>query len=199
MRSFSYTPRAGFSEEFLLQSWSLFIARSFPYQPDANCCEEVPFESSCHFQEGVSHTLLLLFQLNKDFPLHTSCFVYSWGVSPTLLLLLLMRIFSYTSDAMFIREVFLLHTLCYNYLFVRSFSYLSHDIFIREVFLLHSWYYVYLWGVSLTHFMLHFFVRSFIYTPDAMFIREEFLLHSRCYSYPPHASFSEVFLLHSPY
>ena len=40
--------------------------------------------------------------------------------------------------AMFIREVFLLHTLCYNYLFVRSFSYTLHAIFIREVFLSHS-------------------------------------------------------------
>ena len=61
VRSFSYTPRAGFSEEllwysftgfseeFLLHSWSLLIARISPYTTDASFCEEVPFDSSRHF------------------------------------------------------------------------------------------------------------------------------------------------------
>ena len=44
--------------------------------------------------------------------------------------------------AMFIREVFLLHTLCYNYLFVRCFSHTPDIIFIREEFLLHTSCYI---------------------------------------------------------
>ena len=63
-------------------------------------------------------------------------------------------------------------------LLVRSFSYTSQAVFICEEFLLHISGCVYLRGVSLTHLMLYLFVRSFSYTPDAMFIREKFLLHS---------------------
>ena len=58
MRSFSYTPRAGFSEEFLLYSWSWFsggvsltllelvLVRSFSYTPGACFSEEFLLHSS---------------------------------------------------------------------------------------------------------------------------------------------------------
>ena len=151
MRNFSDTGWAGFSEEFLLHSWSLLTARSFPYTPDASFCEEVPFVSSCHFLVRSFSYISLAVQFSEEFPLHTSCFVYSWGVFLALLMLLLVRRFSYTPHALFIREEFLLHTSCY----------------------------MYSWGISLTLLMLCLFVRSFSYTPDATF-NEEFVLPSSC-------------------
>ena len=78
----------------------------------------------------------MLVQFNEEFPLHTSYFVYSRGVSLTLLMLLLVRSFSYTPHALFICEVSLTHLMLY--LFVRRFSYTPDAMFIREEFLLHS-------------------------------------------------------------
>ena len=137
------------------------------------------------------------------------------GVSLTLLMLVFVRRFPLTPRVNFSKE-FLIH-FPFWFSLLRSFSYTPHALFIREEFLLHSWCY-FCWGISLTHLMLCLFVRSFSYTPHAVFIRGEFLLHSWCYvyswgvsltllmlllvrsfSYPPHASFSEEFLLHSPY
>ena len=47
VRSFSYTPDAGFSEEFLLHSWCWFLVRSFSYTPDASFSEEFLLHSWC--------------------------------------------------------------------------------------------------------------------------------------------------------
>ena len=95
VRSFSYTPRAGFSEEFLLHSSSWFqwgvsltllelvFVRSFSYTPDASFREELLLHSSSWFW---------------------------WGVSLTFLELVLVRSFPYTPRAGF-REEFPLHCL----------------------------------------------------------------------------------------
>ena len=78
VRSFSYTPDATFSEEFLLHTSYMFI--------------------------------------RDEFLLHTSCYIYSLGVSLTLLMLcLFVRSFSYTPDVIFIPQDFVLHTSCYIY------------------------------------------------------------------------------------
>ena len=37
--------------------------------------------------------------IHEEFPLHTSCFVYSWGVSLAFLMLILVRNFSYTDTS----------------------------------------------------------------------------------------------------
>ena len=81
VRSFSYTPRAGFSEEFLVQSSGRFS-------------EEFALHSWSCFSE--------------DFLLHSWCYFLS-GVSLTLLMLVLVRCFSSTPDASFSQE-FLLHS-----------------------------------------------------------------------------------------
>ena len=156
----SDTPSAGFSEELLLHFWSLFITRSFPYTPDSS--KEFLIHFSCWFslvrsffytphalfiREDFSltllmlvrnsHTFLLLVQLSEEFLLHTSCFVYSWGVSLTLLMLLLVRSYSYTPHAMFIREdhrVSLTHLMI---VLVRCFSCTPDDTS-SEMFLLHT-------------------------------------------------------------
>ena len=64
------------------------------------------------------------------------------------------------------------------YLFVLSFSYTPDAMFMCEEFLLHTSCYVYLFGVSLINLMLYLFVRIFSYPRRAIFIPEEFLLYS---------------------
>ena len=49
VRSFSYTPDASFSEEFLLHSSGSFLVRSFSYTPDAGFSEEFLLHSSRWF------------------------------------------------------------------------------------------------------------------------------------------------------
>ena len=72
LRSFSYTPRAGFSEEFFIHSsrwlywgvshtlFGLVWLRSFSYTPRAGLIEEFHLHSSTWFDWGVSLTLLEL-------------------------------------------------------------------------------------------------------------------------------------------
>ena len=131
---------------------------------------------------GVSLTLLgwccfseefLLHSSNwfiEEFLLHSKSWFY-WGVSLTLLELVLLRSFSYTPRADFTEE-FLLHSSSWFYwgvsltflmlVLVRSFSYTP----------LASFH----WGVSLTYLIL---------------------VLVKCFSYTPHATFSQVFLLHT--
>ena len=53
MRSFSYTPGTGFSDEFLLYSSSwiqwIVLVRSFAYAPDASFSDEFLLHSSSWF------------------------------------------------------------------------------------------------------------------------------------------------------
>ena len=51
VRSFSYTPRAGFSEEFSLTLLELILVRSFSYTPRAGSSEEFLLHSSDLFSE----------------------------------------------------------------------------------------------------------------------------------------------------
>ena len=55
MRSFSYTPGAGFSEEFLTLL-ELVLVRNFSYTPRAGFCEEFLLNSS---RAGFSEEFLL--------------------------------------------------------------------------------------------------------------------------------------------
>ena len=84
MRSFSYTPEACLYRGVSLTLLMLFFFFFFFF-------EDVSFDSSCHFQEGVSDTFLLLVQFNEEF-----------------MLCLFVRSFSYIPDATFSEE-FLLH------------------------------------------------------------------------------------------
>ena len=143
MRSFSYTPRAGFSEEFLLHSSSWFYwGVSVSYVRDTS---------------GFIEELLL----------HSSSWFY-WGVSLTLFELVFVTSFSYTPGAGF-RDEFLLHSSIW---FSRgvSVSYIRDTRGFSEEFLLHSsnWFY---WGVSLTLLEL-VLVMSFSYTPQSDFSEE---------------------------
>ena len=80
VRNVSYTPRSGFSEEFFLHSWSWLK-------------DEFLLHSSRWFSEEIL--------------LH-SRYWFHWGVSLTLLMLVLVRSFSYTPDTSS-NEEFLLH------------------------------------------------------------------------------------------
>ena len=119
VRSFSYIPDASFSEEFLLHSSGhAGLVRSFLYTPRAGFIEEFLWDT---------HRA----RFSEEFLLHpSSCF--QWGVSLTLLELVLVKSFSYISDASFrsfsytpragFSEEFLLHSSGHAVL-VRSFSY----------------------------------------------------------------------------
>ena len=106
-------------------------------------------------------TLIVLF--NEEFLLHSSGHLFYWGVSLTLLELVLLRSFSYTPRAGFSEE-FPLH----------SSSWFS------EEFLLHSSGHLFYWWVSVTLLQL-VLVRSFSYTPPAGLVRS--------FSYTPRAGF----------
>ena len=101
LRSFSYTPRAGLIEEFLLHTRPGLI-------------EEFLLHSSSWFDWGVSLTLLELVLVRSfsytfrdgfigEFLLHSSGW-FDWGVSLTLLELVRLRSFSYTPRAGFSDE-----------------------------------------------------------------------------------------------
>ena len=47
VRSFSYIPEAGFSDEFVLYSSTWFLMRNFSYTPHASFSEEFLSHSSC--------------------------------------------------------------------------------------------------------------------------------------------------------
>ena len=117
VRSFSYTPRADFSEEFLLPHAmfiKLILVRSSSYTPEAG------------LQRGVSLTLLMLvfvrrFPLtprvifSEEFLIHFPFWfslVRSFSYTPHALFI--RGSFSYTPDATFSQE-FLLQTSCYVY------------------------------------------------------------------------------------
>ena len=114
--SFSYTPRADFSEEFLLPHAmfiKLILVRSSSYAPEA-----------C-LQRGVSLTLLMLvfvrgFHLtprvifSEEFLIHSPYWFSLVRSFSYLMLCLFVGSFSYTPDATFSQE-FLLNTSCYIY------------------------------------------------------------------------------------
>ena len=69
VRSFSYTPRAGFIEEFLLHSSSWFYwGVSDFYTPRAGFCESFSYTPRAGFSEGFFYTLRAGF--NEEFLLH---------------------------------------------------------------------------------------------------------------------------------
>ena len=117
-------------------------------------------------------TLIVLF--SEEFLLHSSGHLFYWGVSLTLLELVLLRSFSYTPRADLSEEFLLRASSWFEWgisltllelVLVRSFSYTPRAGF-SEKFLLHSssWF---LLGVSLK---LH----------SSSWYSEEFLLHSWC-------------------
>ena len=61
VRSFSYTPEAGVSEEFLLHSSSWFYEELHLHTPRASFSEEFLLHSSSWFYGGVSLTRLRWF------------------------------------------------------------------------------------------------------------------------------------------
>ena len=155
MRSFSYTPDASFSEEFLLHSsgyiwWGvpltllmLVLVRSFSYTPRAGFSEEFLWYSRYRLTRQLSPDMTSSVRLS--FFLHSSC--------------CLVRSFFYTPRAGFSQE-FLLHPSSW---FSESHEFLLHSLSLFK------------WGVSLTLLEL-VLVRSFSYTPRAGFSKR-FPLH----------------------
>ena len=152
---------------------------SFSYIPDASFSEELLLHSSGYVWWGASLTLVVIILMRS----------FSYTLTPDLV-----RVFSYTPDANFSEE-FLLHSSGYVWWGVLSIvlvkSFVLHwsghvwwgvsltllMLVFSEEFPLHSSGYVW-WVVSLTLLML-VLVRSFSYTLDASF-SEEFLLDSWC-------------------
>ena len=109
VRSFSYTPYAGFSEEFLLHS-----SCSSQLNPDMILSVHLSFflHSSCCLVRSVSYTpravfsqefllhSMSWFSQRHEFPLHSSS-LFKWGVFLTLLELVLVKSFPYTPRAGF--------------------------------------------------------------------------------------------------
>ena len=152
VRSFSYTPRAGFSEEFLLHSSSWFywgfsftllilvLVRNFSYTPDASFSEEFLLHSSSWFQWGVSFTLLMLDLVRsfsytprggfgEEFLLHSSIW-FQWGVSFTLLIRVSFSKVFYLTLLVLVLVRSLFYTLLHFY---------TPDTCFTEEFPLHFW------------------------------------------------------------
>ena len=140
VRRVPLTARVIFSEEVLIHfSFWFSLVRSFSYTPHAlRIREEFLLHAWCYFySRGVICFI-------EEFVLHSSSWYY-WGVSLTLLELVLVRSFFYTHNNIFYWGVSLTLLIYWRVLItllelvlVRSFLYTA-DASFSEGFVLHSW------------------------------------------------------------